>query len=1405
MAASAQGVARGPPQPQLRGRLLPAIADKAILTVQQGDGAFTDALVHIAPLTRLAGCFSEFDKPMIADFFPTTRTRTRLSRVCAFLVLATAPLAVIATAEVRLNEIMARTSQRLLAEDSKGRLRPGSGPDWIDPGSALPGWKTGSAPLGYGGATPLGTDLSAAMKDKAYSLYVRKKFAITPAQLEAPGQLRLQVNFDDGFVAYLNGREIARANAGPAGHYLYHDQPAYNFAHATHDETFVPADQPGTASVQPMVIQLGDSAARLLPGDNILAIQLHNREPGTSALIDAALDIAGDAPHTLLPFAASGWEYFVGLVEPAGGVFDPSDLDAPDSEPEFSDWIELANMGTSDVDLTGWSLTDKRNNLRMWTFPSGTSIPADGTLIVLADGRESAPGAAALHCSFSLSGEGEYLALVDDAAIVRDALDPGYPPQDLFHSYGRNEAGIWGYYREASPGAPNTGVWLPDRVAAPRFSLPGGFHSGAFALTLSSDTPDAVIRYTTNGTVPTPQSGIPYAGPITVAPLGDKRGTVITARAFKDGLLASAAETSTYLVDQAAHLRAGPAVVLSGDPGYAFYKPLGIFSIQGGAYASQLWVATTASDYNIPAGANRWEWSTSPVRPYERPVQIEFLLPDGSPGFKEGAGVRIASSRFSRPRLVFSYIMTSPLHALPQEKASLNLFFRNDYGTDELQYPLIPGLDADRFKEIRLRAGKNDMHYPFIRDELTRRLYSDLGHVSSVGSFVSLYLNGVYKGYYNMTQRIREPFLQTHHKSGMEWDVRYNGSVVNGDSDHFDTVLWQRLQSDLSEEGNYAALTSILDLVNAADYYLLNIFAATWDWPNNNHALARERSAFGKWRYYIWDAEGAFGYFDVKQPSYNVFTDNDAPPESNIGLLTGRFQLCRIFAHLATSEEWRLLFADRIQKHFFNDGALSDARLIQRMLDCKNEAEAIMGVTYDSDWFGSWLNPAAGRKRFLFPQGSPGEPEYESGHFRDPDQNGELSDSLWPLDPAPAFAPSPGEWPIGTRVTLGNDGSPDSVIYYTLDGTDPRLFGGAVSGKASVYGGPFELPVATSTLKARVKNLTSGAWSPASEAIYRVGTVPASADNIVVSQFMYHPPDPTPAEAAAGFTDPEDFEFLELLNIAETPVNLSELRFASGTRFDFGAANVRILDPGQKLLIGSNETALLQRYGIGITPFYAGTYSGNLSNSGEVLLLETSQGDVIKHFAYDDGAPWPSESDGGGMSLVLSDPSTNPDHGSPTHWVPSALPGGSPVGAGKYLDYAVWAAWTFSAQERADPLVSGQFADADGDGWSNMAEFVLASRAKDQISKPDTTWVRVDPAGDVPYLDLTFTKASTIRSMLAVPQFSVDLEEWSAGFALEEETASPDGRVTERWRLSIPPAPLRFFWRLVFTPPAGQD
>lgn len=164
----------------------------------------------------------------------------------------------------------------------------------------------------------------------------------------------------------------------------------------------------------------------------------------------------------------------------------------------------------------------------------------------------------------------------------------------------------------------------------------------------------------------------------------------------------------------------------------------------------------------------------------------------------------------------------------------------------------------------------------------------------------------------------------------------------------------------------------------------------------------------------------------------------------------------------------------------------------------------------------------------------------------------------------------------------------------------------------------------------------------------------ANVGNTVISELHYHPADPTSDEMAAGYDDSDLFEFIEIHNINEsTEIDLSGASFTDGVTFIFPQETT--LAAGQRLIIVANQAAFKFRYGPGAA-IIAGEYSGQLSNSGEQILLQASDTSTIVNFTYGDENPWPKSADGDGYSLAYSgtDPSL------PLNWRTSITTGGSP-------------------------------------------------------------------------------------------------------------------------------------------------
>ena len=303
-------------------------------------------------------------------------------------------------------------------------------------------------------------------------------------------------------------------------------------------------------------------------------------------------------------------------------------------------------------------------------------------------------------------------------------------------------------------------------------------------------------------------------------------------------------------------------------------------------------------------------------------------------------------------------------------------------------------------------------------------------------------------------------------------------------------------------------------------------------------------------------------------------------------------------------------------------------------------------------------------------------------------------------------------------------------------------------------------------------------WSDPVEFTTSLPDIQPLLENLVISEFMYHPPAPNQAEIDAGYTDQDDFEFIELLNVSGSEtLALNDVRFTKGIDFDFPAGTM--LAPGSYLLVVRNRAAFELRYGAGLPIIgeYLDNAEANLSNSGERLKLSFAGGVPIRDLEYDDSSPWPEAADGLGSSLVLANPSSVPDHSLPANWIASSAIGGSPGAPGAdALTLSSWLEQFGIFEPEPDPTL-----DREGDGLSQFLEFALAGDPTRSLPGERPQAGVIEIGGD-DYLTITFRRPAAASGVSYAVEFSNDLNTWGADGIRLSTTPNPDNTVTEVWR-----------------------
>lgn len=911
-----------------------------------------------------------------------------------------------------------------------------------------------------------------------------------------------------------------------------------------------------------------------------------------------------------------------------------------DEDGDHSDWVELFNPGAASVDLTGWSLTDDPSNPGRWVFPARTLAPG-AYLVIFASGKNRTPPAGELHTNFALSAAGEYIGLYDNGSprLVADEIAPAFPQQYGDISYGRYGASDYRYFASPTPGAANSTTPYFGVVADVTYSLPRGYYyDDQFSVTLQTTTPGASIRHSRTGYAPTSGNGTVYSSPVSIYDTMPLR-----AIAYKSGYIASKVATHSYILPNKVKLQPP--------------NPYG-FPLTWGSYNGQpvpadyemdptvvndpRYSGTIANDLRtLPAlmiSADRIDLfnevsgiyanPTQSGSQWERPVSAELIAPDGSTLFQIDAGLRIHGNSTRQPDV-------TPKH-------SMRLYFRSEYGPSKLDYPLFADSPVESFDLLVLDALYDDSWLlsergTYARDQWMKNTLTSMGRVGVHNIYVQLYLDGLYWGLYNVTERVDDDFAASYF-GGTEddYDVIYLAGEGYVRADAGDTVAWDAMM-DLAEAGlaspsQYAAIQQYLDIGSLIDFMLIHIYSGNpIPWRFVDWKAVRRRAPDEAFQFMVWDNGSA-----LEHVQYNdVNAGSDAPNTP--------FYL---YHRLRDNAEFRLRFADKVHQHFFNDGVFYvdpanpswDPAHPERNRPASRYAaltsqiqQAVVpesarwgdvstpGTTFTRD--DHWVYKRDQLLDQFFPQRS-------AIVFQQL-----LAVNLYPPVAAPEFNQHGGSVPPGFQLTLS---APAGTIYFTTDGSDPRAPDGAVSPAATAYTTAIALPGGTIEVKARA--LSGGVWSALTAATFATFQ---DLSMLRITEIMYNP-------LGGG-----DYEFIELQNAGASPLDLTNVDFTTGIAAAFPAGFT--LNGGQFAVLASNPAAFATRYP-GVPT--AGAYSGALANEGERLVLSGPGSTPLIDMTFDDQPPWPLSPDGLGDSLVIVDPLGDP--GAASNWRASALFHGSP-------------------------------------------------------------------------------------------------------------------------------------------------
>jgi gliding motility-associated-like protein len=500
-----------------------------------------------------------------------------------------------------------------------------------------------------------------------------------------------------------------------------------------------------------------------------------------------------------------------------------------DNYGDFEDWFEIYNTGANNIDLNGYYLSDKSDNLTKWQFNSPTVINANQRLTIFCSGRNEIIGTF-IHTNFKLhqTKGNEWIILtnpdgvtVEDSILVRPCLTN--------QSRGRINDGDnnWGVFPNPSMNNTNNGAFT-SYSQTPEFTPQEGIFANPTMVTITA-APGAQIFYTTDGSLPDNTDNL-YTGPVNI-----NSTTVLKAVSYDadPNILPSFMNYSTFFI--------------------GVNHTMKILSVSGRESNNP----TDPEIFELIAGGVQVE----PVGTFELYDENGILLDKARGEFNKHG-----NDSWAYAQRGFDYIT------------------RDQFGYNHaIQNEIFNGKERDKYQRLIIKAAAND-NYPFsygnsgahIRDAYVQSLSQVAGLRLDERSFEPcvMYLNGQYWGVYELREKVDDldftdryydqdsvEFLKTW---GGTWvDVlttdQNQGPVLNSWNNFVNYVT----TNDMTVQANYDYVKSLYNVGSLIDYFILNTYIVNTDWLNWNtawwHGL-KEDGDKKKWRYALWDMDNTFDH-----------------------------------------------------------------------------------------------------------------------------------------------------------------------------------------------------------------------------------------------------------------------------------------------------------------------------------------------------------------------------------------------------------------------------------------------------------------------------------------------------------------------------------------------------------------
>jgi len=543
-----------------------------------------------------------------------------------------------------------------------------------------------------------------------------------------------------------------------------------------------------------------------------------------------------------------------------------------DEDGDYEDWVEIINLSSDSINLSGYGLTDDEAQPFQWIFPDLTILSGE-IIIVWLSGKNRTDVDSELHANFSLS-DSEPLILADPNQEESDAVPPVYLLRDI--SYGRTTSLEMAYFGTPTPGGPNLSESFSGICDPPVLSHSSGFYEESFTLSISTSPGNSVI-YTTDGSDPatenidgasifayknsyafspseSPGPFLPetlntysYSEPIAVEDRSGEpdrisqksstndfnpayfpespsfKGTVVRARSTAPDLLPSEIVSRIFFVTPEGWNRYNLPVAS------LILSELHLFDYQIGIHTAgrtfDQWREANPDEFPPPIGKANYGRRGEL---WERPAWIDFFDMTGQMiPISTELGVRIhgASSR-----------------KFPRK--SFRLYAQNSYNTNELNYPFFGNDSNTTFERLILRNSGGDQLFGNMRDAVVHRMADPMRAITSASQPHYVFINGEFYGLNILREHFDDNYFKIHfgiEEEDLDLIKGYN-DIDSGDDERFLEVYYHCLLEDFTDEMNLNQFDEWVETSSFIDVFIVQMIASNSDMLPKNTIWWRNKS-----------------------------------------------------------------------------------------------------------------------------------------------------------------------------------------------------------------------------------------------------------------------------------------------------------------------------------------------------------------------------------------------------------------------------------------------------------------------------------------------------------------------------------------------------------------------------------